>query len=299
MTPEERLRRAIAARAHSVEPSDDGLDRITEKLLTSGGDMKLPPTSDNARWYLVAAAAVVLAGIAGAITLVSKDGDGDGTDDFSNQPRTTVTLDPTTSPSSTSTTVPVITLPTGIYQTVWPRMSSSVHFDDPIAAVNSFARFYMGLQDPVLGEFQQGDTRSGEVEVRAAADRPITTAAVQQLDDDNWYVVASSTENIDVTSPVIEDTLSCPVRLQGTALAFEGTVQIRIDAYLPDGKSVEVARGHVTGSGSPPAGPFDEQIPCRIPEGVEPYAILTAYTTDESEQVEGMIEAATQTILLP
>jgi hypothetical protein len=81
--------------------------------------------------------------------------------------------------------------------------------------------------------------------------------------------------------PAAGASLRCPQQLSGTALAFEGVVQVRIDAYRPDGKRVFVGRGTVMGGGGP-AAPFSSRLDCRIPSGVEPYGVLTFSTVDES-----------------
>lgn len=300
MTPEERLRRAIAARARSVEPSDDGLDRITEKLLDPGGDMNFDPSSTTTRWYLVAAAAVVLAGVAGGIAVAAGgDDDGDRTGVVDSD-----TTDPTNATTTTTTTTapdmtieppggpPVGGIPEDIAsQAVWPRPSSTVRFDDPVAAASSWARFYAGFADPILGEFQQGDTRSGEVPIKPAANVPVTTTAlVRQLSDGNWFVIGSVAENISVSEPSPSVQLTCPQVLRGNALAFEGHVQVHIDAYQADGKRVEVASGFVTGGGGP-AAPFDDEIDCRIPTGVEDYGVVHFFTVGQADENAGTWES--------
>ena len=67
MTIEDRLRRAIDARTSSVEPSDDGLERITEKLLDQGGPE--PVRFARTPWFLAAAAAVLVAALIGGFVV--------------------------------------------------------------------------------------------------------------------------------------------------------------------------------------------------------------------------------------
>ena len=309
MTIEDRLRRAIAARTRSVDPSDDGLRRIDERLRDPGGDVQFPT---NNRWYLVAAAAVVVAMIAGSVVLATGDEDGPtNTADESDGTTTTEVEDTTTSTSAPSTTTTTTTdtsttvttteppAPSGppaevVERAVWPRPSSDVRFDDPVAAASSWARFYAGFPNPVIGAFRQGDNRSGEVPVQPLADGPETTVLVRQLSDGNWYVIGSNTANITVTAPTTGGLLSCPQVFQGTALAFEGTVQVQIDAYQPDGDRVTVGSGIVTGGGGP-AAPFDGQIDCTLPTSAEQYGIVKLYTVDESGEPgrSGTWEAAT------
>jgi hypothetical protein len=294
MTIEDRLRRAIAARTRSVEPSDDGLRRIHEKLLDTGDDMDITP--DN-RWYVIAAvAAVVLALAGGGLVLAADDGDGDRTGTANEPDRTTTTTGAsttTTEAPGTTTTAPGGAGPEApdsppadaVPHIVWPRPSSDVRFDDPSAAASSWARFYAGFADPHLGDYRAGDGSSGEVPVfpLAGGQGAETTVNVRRFGDGHWYVIGSGTADITVTEPTFDDRLACPQALRGTALAYEGTVQARIDAYLPDGRRVEVGSTVVTGSGSPPAGPFEGRMGCTVPDGVEPYGIVHLFTGDEGE----------------
>lgn len=313
MTTEDRLRRALAARTRSVEPSDDGLRRINEKLLAPGDDMNITPQN---RWYVVAAAAVVVLvlGIGALVLAGGGDDDADRTSTADETADDTTTTEATTStteaPGTTTTTTdggvgpeapeaPTVPPADVVEGAVWPRPSSEVRFDDPTDAASSWARFYAGFEAPMIGEYRAGDDRSGEVPVfpLASGQGDETTVLVRQLSDDNWYVIGSTTEDVTVSEPTAGAQLTCPQALQGTALAYEGTVQVRIDAYQPDGDRVTVAETFVTGSGSPPAGPFQGEATCTIPTGVEPYGIANFYTADEGE-IGGNLVAVTFPIRL-
>lgn len=315
MSFEDRLRRAIHDRAASVEPDEQaGLDRISDQVFAEGGDMDINFRSPRTRWVLTAAAAALVLIVVGVGVLLTRDGDDDDVD-IADDTTTTTERDEQTEPDDTSTTTApddsapgstTTTPPTGtpapspeVQQALWPRPSSDVRFDDPVAAARSFARFYAQFDDPVIGEFRQGDARSGEVPVSSRPDGPETTVLVRQLDGDKWFVIAAVTENITVDQPTIDDTLSCPMATSGSALAFEGTVQVHIDAYRPDGARVDVGQGFVTGSGSPPAGPFSDQIGCSIPSGVEDYAIVRYFTEDMSGELSAPVEMTAFPIRLP
>jgi hypothetical protein len=170
-------------------------------------------------------------------------------------------------------------------QAIWPRPSSEVRFDDPAAAARSFSLYYVHFAAPVVGSYRAGDSRSGEVPVRPTASGPETTVLVRQLSDGHWYVVGATTANIVVDAPASGGALSCPLAVSGRALAFEGTVDVRIDAYQPDGDRVVLGSGFVTGSGSPPAGPFSGAITCSRANagGVEDRAIVRFSTADQGE----------------
>jgi cytoskeletal protein RodZ len=318
MTIEDRLRRAIDARTSSVEPSDDGLERVTEKLLDQGGPT--PVRFARNPWFLAAAAAVLVAALIGGFVV----GRGDSTDEIgtanpdstdapttTGRPPGTTTTAPSTTSTSTATTTSTTTpststtaprpsgVPTDVTdQAVWPRPSSDVRFDDPVAAANSFARYYVHFASPVVGTFAAGDSRSGEVPVRARANGPETTVLVRRLSDDNWYVVGAATADISVDRPAALATLRCPQPVSGRALAFEGTVQVRIDAYQPDGDRVTVGEGIVTGSGTPPAGPFQGSIPCTLPGGVESSGIVMFREIDESGDGTTALDATVQVVHL-
>src|SRR5690606_26524505 len=111
-------------------------------------------------------------------------------------------------------------------QTVFPDPTTSQRFEDPVSLVSSFARDYVGMTDPVIGDFMQGDSRSGEVEVRGFADGAPTIVLVRQLEDDSWFVIGAVTESIQPAAPEQGATVSSPIALTGQAYAFEGTVQV-------------------------------------------------------------------------
>ncbi|HRA34873.1 MAG TPA: Gmad2 immunoglobulin-like domain-containing protein, partial [Acidimicrobiales bacterium] len=121
----------------------------------------------------------------------------------------------------------------------------------------------VGFTNPVYGEFQGGDSRSGEVEVRAQADGPVTTLAVRQMSDDNWYVLAALTDQIDVTAPAPGTAIDNPLQVAGQAQAFEGTVRVVVYGR---GVAEPLGEGFVTGSGGE-MGPFSGDITWDNPGG--------------------------------
>lgn len=335
MTIEDRLRRAIDDRTSSVNVDEQaGLERINRKLLTPGEDMSVAPRPGGPRHprrlLAVAAAAVLVAVVAGVLLL--RDGEGQDQVDIADRPgrteqpsttrptptRPTPTQPPTTDTTDTTDTTadetptppappsptPETSSPTETSdpferQVVWPRPSSDVRFDDPVAAARSFALFYARFDDPVIGEFSAADSHSGEVSVRPQANGPETLVRVAVSPSDQWFVTGSGTADITVNEPTPNGALSCPAAVSGTALAFEGTVQVRIDAYQPDGGRVEMGRGFVTGSGAPPAGPFSDVIACTVPSGVEDSGIVAFWTDDASGELNGPLQIVTIPVRLP
>jgi hypothetical protein len=108
MTIEDRLPRAIDARTSSVEPSDDGLERITEKLLDQGDPTPVrfspQPLVPGRRG----------GGAGGGVDRRVRGGPGDGTDEIGTATDPDSTDAPTTTgrPAETTTTAPSSTTST-------------------------------------------------------------------------------------------------------------------------------------------------------------------------------------------
>jgi len=140
---------------------------------------------------------------------------------------------------------------------VFPDPTTSRRFDDPVAVATAFATELVGFSDPVVGELQEGDSRSGEVEVRASADGAPTVVLVRQLEDDSWYVIGSTTDSIQLATPEPRSTIASPQELIGMAYAFEGTVNVRL--YV-DGTQEPIAETVVTGRGDGVLGDFSGEL---------------------------------------
>jgi hypothetical protein len=185
---------------------------------------------------------------------------------------TTTAATTTTTTEATTTTTAATTTTTGgggvtdeeAATVVWPDPGGAELFTDPVAAARGFAEDLVGFTNPVYGEFQGGDSRSGEVEVRAQADGPVTTIAVRQLSDDNWYVLAAVTEQIDVIAPTAASAIDNPLQVAGRAQAFEGTVRV---AVYGRGGNTPLGEDFVTGSGGGEMGPFAGEVAWDNPGG--------------------------------
>jgi hypothetical protein len=208
-----------------------------------------------------------------------------GDDDATTTTAPTVTSTPTSDTSVPGTSTDDVAVDTST--AVFPTAASDVRFDDPVAAATAFATDYAGFVDPVVGEYQGGDARSGEVEVRPSADGPVTTVFVRMLGpDDDWWVLGSATANIVLTTPGLEDPITSPVDLVGSASAYEGTVLVEI---REDGNDEPLGTGYVTG-GSTEMGPFEGSVTFDDP--AEPYGALVLFTQSQ----EGTGAGGTQEI---
>lgn len=153
----------------------------------------------------------------------------------------------TTTTATSSSTVTTID-PQQYLTAVWPDPASTVRYEEPVAAARGFAEDYLDFQNPILGPFLQGDGRSGEVEFRPTETGPVTTVFVRQLDaSGSWWILGSVTENILVDDPDGLEEIDSPLVVKGSALAFEGVVDVEL---LADGSNTPLIEGSVTGGGT-------------------------------------------------
>lgn len=89
---------------------------------------------------------------------------------------------------------------------------------------------------PVLGEFQQGDMRSGEIVVFSPTDDddpatvfPRGLLALRQLGPtDGWFVIAGTSEGVSITSPAPAATVGAgPIVVEGLGRGFESNLVVR------------------------------------------------------------------------
>lgn len=190
------------------------------------------------------------------------------------------------SPSSTSSTTTTMaaattsttSLESATWTAVWPTAASGTRYQTPEAAAQGFATTYLHMVNPVIGPFEQGDARSGEVPIQPSASGPVTTVLVRQLSPDNsWWVLGAGTTAINLTEPVWDAVISSPVALKGTSVAFEGTVQTQV---REDNNSKPLGEGFVTG-GSTGMGPFEGTLPFSKPSAS--YGAIVLFTTSAKD----------------
>lgn len=263
------------------------------QTLPPGGSTRpadLPPTPDGPAapgpdrqrrpvWLIVAlVAAMALVAALVAVLVWPDDGEDAVTEPTTTEapePTATETTAPTTESPTTAAPAPVDTS-----TAVFPYASGDVRYDDPVAAARGFAVDFVGFTDPLVGEFMQGDARSGEVEVRPLADGPVTTVFVRQLGDDGtWWVLGSATADITVDSPATGDTITSPVALTGSALAFEGTVNVEV---RQDGARSPIGTGFVTGGGDVMR-PFSGEIAFSTPSAERGALVLLSLSAENGQ----------------
>jgi len=209
---------------------------------------------DNRKRVLIGlgVAAAIVAVILAILVLTGDD------DDVSSNATTTTTSTSTSETTSTTEATSTTTFE-GVDPDVplYPDPTTSQRFSDPEAAARAFATDFIGYTSPVFSDFEQGDGRSGEIEVRSRPEAAPSVVLLRQLEDDAWYVIGVTTDSIRLTTPQIGDTLTSPQPLEGQAYAFEGTVNVLLYA---DGVQEPIGESIVTGRGDGVLGDFSGEI---------------------------------------
>jgi hypothetical protein len=119
---------------------------------------------------------------------------------------TTTAAATTTAEPPTTAAEPTTTAPAGLEQpAIWP--AADVVFATPEEAAADFVTEVLGVP-PELGEFQQGDSRSGEIEVFSPGEGGAATQVgrgilfLRQLGpDDGWFVIGAGDDEASITVP--------------------------------------------------------------------------------------------------
>ena len=140
----------------------------------------------------------------------------------------------TTTSTSSETTTSTTSDQTDMQPAIWP--ADDVVFATPEEAAADFVSNVLGVP-PSLGDFQQGDSRSGEIEVFSTPEGGGTSVSrslllLRQLGpDDGWFVLAAVNENAGITTPAsMAEVAAGDVEVSGQARGFEATVVV--EAFL-------------------------------------------------------------------
>jgi hypothetical protein len=152
----------------------------------------------------------------------------------------TTALDTTTTAAATTTTE----IPVAVQPAIWP--AAGVVFTTPEGAATDFLANVFG-DGPMLGSFQAGDQRSGEIEVFASVDgAPIGNARslllLRQLGpSDGWFVVAAVSNLATVETPTLMAIVpAAPLTVEGVGTGFEATIVV--SAFVAGQADIEFDR---------------------------------------------------------
>jgi len=225
-----------------------------------------PKPPGGRAWPIAAIVLGVLAAVL-AVVLVIVANDDDDADVAVEDTTTTVEETTTTTEEETSTTTSTTTAgqvtDEEAANVAWPAPNEST-YDEPLPLVEDFAVDVLGFADPEVGEYQQGDSRSGEVEVRADEAGPVTVVAVRQLGDDRFYALfAAATTEVELTVPTAATAIDHPLAVEGRGRGFEGVVRIAV----LDRAGTVLGEGQVTAGGTGEVAPFTGSIDWENPGG--------------------------------
>ena len=198
--------------------------------------------------------------------------------------RQTVSTTTTTSTSAPTTTTTLVEQPA---TAMWPFATSPMRFTDPLTAAYSFAVDFVGFTSPIVGAFQQGDSRSGEVPIRATSNGPVTTVLVRQVTSDNtWWVLGAVSGAINVTSPKALAAISSPVSLAGRSTAYEAVVNVDL---RQDGSLTPVVRTTVMGGSMGVMGPFAKKVSFPLPSAKAGALVFKTLSAKDGSVVQASV----------
>ncbi len=186
-------------------------------------------------------------------------------------------------PANTSTLAPATQPETAI----WPFVSSVNRYGDPARAAQAFAVSYLGFVDPVMGAFQPGDSRSGEVPVRSTPVGPLTTVLVRRLTAaDSWWVLGAACEDIQVTAPTTSERVSSPVVLQGRSSSYEAVVNVE---FRQDGSLTPLKVTSVMGGSQGVMRPFSAPVTFPPPSTPRGALLFRTFSAKNGRVVEASV----------
>lgn len=171
----------------------------------------------------------------GIVAALAACGD-DGSPSFGTLPSSstgTTSQPASTAPASdtSSSAAPATTVAPAAQPAIWPEVD--VVFTTPTEAASDFVRKVLGIE-PVLGEFQGGDSRSGEIEVVFRGESGDSTPMVrsrllmrQLAPSDGWFVLAAVNDFVSINAPdALARVPAGPLTVAGTGRGFEATLNV-------------------------------------------------------------------------
>ena len=178
-----------------------------------------------------------------------------------------ITISTTTHATTTtqaSTTSQTSTVPSTFEQlAVWP--APGMIMTSPEDAARDFVEQALGVP-AVLGPFQQGDQRSGEIEVFVSTDSENSPRRwlrgvlfLRQLGpSDAWFVLGGASEHVTIERPASGGEVPAgPLVVQGRGRGFEATLVVT--AFLP-GRSEPLDLAVTFGGGLDVARPYEAEL---------------------------------------
>lgn len=170
---------------------------------------------------------------------------------------------------------------------VWPFASTVTRFGDPVLAAQAFATDYLGFTNPIVGSFQQGDSRSGEVPIRATPTGAVTTVLLRQLTRANsWWVLGASCPDITVMTPSALASVSSPIMLRGRSTAYEAVVNVEV---RQDGTLSPLKRDTVMGGSMGKMGSFGQSVSFAVPSSRAGALLFRTYSAKDGHVIQASV----------
>lgn len=146
---------------------------------------------------------------------------------------------------------------------IWP--AADVLFDTPEQAAADFVSEVLGVP-PTLGEFQQGDARSGEIDLLSPGEGEGSTTSprgvllLRQLGpSDGWFVIGVANDFASISSPSTGASVAAgPLTVEGVGRGFEGT--LNVTAFVSGDADAELDSVIATGGAMATAEPFSAEL---------------------------------------
>ncbi len=129
------------------------------------------------------------------------------------------------------------------------------------------------MKSLLVGKYQSGDGRSGEVPVQTTPNGPITTVMVRQLtSDESWWVLGAATADIVIQSPQALSLINSPLHVSGSSTAFEAV----LNGTLREDRGGKVLAAFTTlGGANGTMGPFSRTVMFPAPNSHYGSLVLT------------------------
>lgn len=188
----------------------------------------------------------------------------------------TTTVPATTTEAAPTTTAPAAAAPSSMSEpdeaSMPPWHRAGAAHTDRVAAVEEFVAFFGFEAGTTLGDFQPGDTRSGEIEIRppmqgspfdparptrdqadllASSDPDMfwasTTAFLRLGTDDRWIVIGAASDALVVDLPLDGTVVSSPILVAFTNEVM--TDRLRVQVWAADAAAPLAAKNVNSGTG--------------------------------------------------
>lgn len=178
-------------------------------------------------------------------------------------PGTTASASSTTLPAFDTTAVPPAGPAADSADAVWPPAGHR-QYDDPVDAVRSLVREYVGIGDPRVSAFRAHGDSSGVVDVyqhRENGSTGVVSTVTVRRSGRYWSVGSAAATDIVVENPHPLDTVGSPVVVDGRGRGYEATIVVTVrEAGMGAGQELAKEPVIAEGGAGEDLGPFHAEL---------------------------------------